>query len=71
MNTKVRQLVIGFLNARRNRPYAVCGIAGAYGDLSKEEYEAHTATGDAPAVYVGTYAKYNDGSASSACKRWR
>ena len=62
MNTRVRQLVIGFLNARRQRPFAVRGIAGAYGDLSKEEYEAHTATGDAPAVYVGTYAKYNDGN---------
>lgn len=62
MNNAVRNLVIGFLNDRRNRAYAVRGIAGAYGDLTKAEYEAHTATGDAPAVYVGTYAKYNDGN---------
>ena len=62
MDKRVRQLVVGFLNSRRNRAYAVRGIGGAYGDLSKAEYEEHTATGDAPAVYVGTYAKYNNGS---------
>lgn len=63
MNKGVRSLVIGFLNDRRRRHLAVRGIgAAAYGALSKAEYEAHTAHGDAPALYVGTYGKYNDGS---------
>lgn len=64
MNKRVRQLVRGFLNNRRNRAKKMCGIFGvnAYGSLSKAEYEAHTSHGNTPAVYVGTYAKYNNGS---------
>ena len=62
MDTRVRHLVRGFLNGRRNRAKAVRGISGAYGSLSKAEYEEHTSNGQTPAVYVGTYAKYNDGN---------
>lgn len=61
-NQAVRQLVAGFLKSRKKRAYCVRGISGAYGGLTKAEYEEHTSTGTEPAVYVGTYAKYNDGS---------
>ena len=30
--------------------------------MTKAEYEEHASTGTEPAVYVGTYAKYNDGN---------
>lgn len=62
MNNQVQQLVRGFLNGRRRRHLAVRGISGAYGSLTKAEYDAHTANGQSPALYVGTYAKYNDGN---------
>lgn len=63
MKKAVRQLVVGFLNNRRKRAKAYCvrGI-GAAGGLTKAEIQEHTATGDAPALYVGTYGKYNDGN---------
>lgn len=62
MNKRVRQLVVGFLNSRRNRAKLCAGIGRMPGRLTKAEIDAHTATGDAPAIYVGTYHKYNSGS---------
>ena len=62
MKKSVRELVIGFLNNRRRRPYATVRGIGSVARLTKAEIEEHTATGDAPALYVGTYAKYNDGN---------
>lgn len=61
-NQAVRELVAGFLKSRKNRARCVRGVSGAYGGLTKAEYEKHTANGTEPAVYVGTYAKYNDGN---------
>lgn len=61
MNQQTRQMVSGFLSWRKNK--GLHGIGSIIpGTVSKKEYEQHASKGNEPAVYVGTYRKYNNGS---------
>lgn len=60
MDNRLRKQLAGVLYARKHRPIsgAICGVSS----LTKKEMQEHQADGTSPAVYVGTYAKYNNGS---------
>lgn len=60
MNQELRQVISGVI-AGWKQPKSQC-VSGLHGSVSESEYQEHSATNGEPAIYVGTYRKYNDGN---------